>query len=88
VVADLLAEDRLAVLDDGDERSAPISLNSCGRRRARRWSLSLRLTVVWPWLLKERLLPARGGRSVKWPSMALYSSASRCSRGAKRICRP
>ena len=82
VVADLLAEDRLAVLDDDTSRSLPSSLNSCGSSSARRCSLSLRLTVVWPWLLNERLRPREVARSVKWPSIALYSSASRCSRGA------
>ena len=38
--------------------------------------------VLWPWPLKDRLRPREVARSVKCPSMALYSSASRCSRGA------
>ena len=42
-------------------RSEPSSLNSCGRSRARRWSLSLRLTLLWPVLAEGTAAPARGG---------------------------
>ena len=70
-------------------RSVPSSLNSCGSSSARRWSLLVAADAcVWPWPLNDRLRPRDVARSVKWPSIALYSSASRCSRGANRICRP
>ena len=39
---------------------------------------------LWPCPLDERLWPREVARSVKWPSMALYSSASRCSRSSIR----